>query len=71
MSAQLTSHRTLISVRPDGYVDGASIAGVDDKFFRAEARLYGLSVHEVERNFAKDVVFTYLSEADRARLSNN
>jgi|GEM_PF-2728519 hypothetical protein len=45
----------LISVRPDGFVDGVSYSGVGDDEFRADAEALGLEVREVDRVYAKQV----------------
>jgi hypothetical protein len=53
-------HTALISVRPDGFVDGASFSGPGDDDFRADARERGLEIREVDRGYAKKVVFTFI-----------
>lgn len=50
----------LISVRADGFVDGASYSGDADEEFRADAEALGFEVREVERAYAKAVCFTYV-----------
>ena len=51
----------LISVRPDGFVDGASMSGACDTEFREDAEKHGFEVREVNRQYAKSVVFTNIS----------
>lgn len=50
----------LISVRPDGFVDGASFSGPGDDEFRSDAKRHGFEIREVDRCYAKEVVFTTL-----------
>lgn len=50
----------LISVRPDGFVDGASYSGVEDETFRTDAEALGFEVLEVDRAYAKCVWLTYI-----------
>jgi len=55
---------SLISIRPDGFVDGASYSGVGDTEFRQEAEHNGFTIREVDRVYAKEVVFTYIAIND-------
>lgn len=48
----------LIAVRPDGFVGGASFSGLSDAEFRADAETRGFEIREVDRRYAKEVVFT-------------
>lgn len=52
--------KALISVRPDGFVDGASYSGAEDERFRAEAEAQGFEVREVGRDYARQVWATYI-----------
>ncbi len=55
----------LISVKTDGFVDGASFSGASDAEFREEAERNGFEVREVDRAYAKQVVFTTIEPSER------
>lgn len=57
-----TRNTALISVRPDGFVDGASYSGQGDAEFIGEAQARGFKVETVDRDYAKRVVFTYIAQ---------
>ena len=50
----------LISVRPDGYVDGASMSGVCDEELIKDAEKRGFEIRTVDRKYAKQVLCTFL-----------
>lgn len=51
--------KALISVRADGYVDGASFSGDID--FYNEAERNGFELRKVPSGYAKEVIYTHIS----------
>lgn len=57
----MNRNTALITVRPDGFVDGASLSGDDDEEFREAGESHGFEVRLVDRLYAKRVVFTHIA----------
>lgn len=58
------SDKVLISIAPNGYVEGSCCRSASDKNkFKEEAIQNGFEVRLVERSFAKSVLFENINDA--------